>query len=210
MMKRLVIIYAGIQGRIVAETAEICDHHVAGFIDDTLPQGSFVGPYKVLGGSNLLESNMFDHQEYKFAVAIGDPSVRHNAFKRLENKSYEISEIIHPNSFISRNAELGRGIFVNCFASIFSGARIDDFVLIDNHASVGVDCIIGKSCFIGPGAHINSRCSLGDECFLGSCAAINPKISIGHSSLVGSNSTVIKDVPAASKVVGNPARAIGL
>ena len=55
-----------------------------------------------------------------------------------------------------------------------------------------------------------SCCSIGDESYLGSCATINPSIKIGNAAVVGSNSTVIRDVPAASKVVGNPAREIVL
>ena len=209
-MKSLVIIYAGIQGRIVAETAEICGFNVAGFIDDTLPEGSYVGPYKVIGNSKILDFDILDRKENMFTVSIGDPSVRRIRSEELVSKSYELTDIIHPNSFISRTAELGRGLFVNCFTSIFCGAKINDFVLIDNHASVGVDCIIGNSCFIGPGTHINSRCSIGDESYLGSCATINPSIKIGNAAVVGSNSTVIRDVPASSKVVGNPAREIVL
>ena len=69
-------------------------------------------------------------------------------------------------------------VFLLTALLVFCGAKINDFVLIDNHASVGVDCIIGNSCFIGPGTHINSRCSIGDESYLGSCATINPSIKL--------------------------------
>ena len=55
---------------------EICGFNVAGFIDDTLPEGSYVGPYKVIGNSKILDFDILDHKENMFTVSIGDPSVR--------------------------------------------------------------------------------------------------------------------------------------
>ena len=48
--------------------------------------------------------------------------------------------------------------------------------------------------------------SVGENCYIGSGSSIMNGLRIGDGALVGLGSTVIRDVPAGARVVGNPAR----
>ena len=201
----LVIVGAGVQGRIVAEVAALAGMAVAGFVDDTKPRGTTVNGVAVLGDfASALEPKLLD--TYAFMVALGDSVARWRWSRRVLERGGRLCTVIHPQSWIAPSAQLGRGMMVNAFSTIFSNAVVGDAVILDNHASIGVDVNVGDGVFIGPAAHLNSGVRVGAGAFVGSGVIVNPGVTIGEQSTVGANATVIRDVAARTTVVGTPAR----
>ena len=60
-MKELIIVFAGTQGKIVAEVAELCGFSIAGFLDDSLPKDSYIGPLKIIGTTESFKKNLLDY-----------------------------------------------------------------------------------------------------------------------------------------------------
>lgn len=86
------------------------------------------------------------------------------------------------------------GIFISCEATIGDGCTIFQQVTIGsntlpNSKSSGIP-IIGKNCYIGAGAKIIGNVKIGDNC------------------RIGANTTVTKDIPDNSTVVGAKFRII--
>jgi acetyltransferase-like isoleucine patch superfamily enzyme len=52
------------------------------------------------------------------------------------------------------------------------------------------------------------RTEIGKNCYVGSGSNIIDNIKVGDGTLVGLGTTLLKSLPANSKVVGNPARSI--
>ena len=50
--------------------------------------------------------------------------------------------------------------------------------------------------------------TIGNDCWFGANVVICPGVTIGEGAVVGANSTVTKDVPPYTIVVGNPAKVI--
>lgn len=85
---------------------------------------------------------------------------------------------------------------------------------------------IGSHCFIGPNVGIYTAChpleaeerdkwiewaepvTIGDSVWIGGGVTICPGVTIGDGCVIGAGSVVVKDIPAGSVAVGNPARVV--
>lgn len=84
---------------------------------------------------------------------------------------------------------------------------------------------IGRKTLIAPGVHIYTAehplnaddrdkfemcrpVSIGERCWIGGDVTICPGVTIGDRCVIGAGSVVVKDIPADSLAVGNPARVI--
>ena len=126
---------------------------------------------------------------------------------------------------VARGAVIGRGAEVGPFANLRSGAnvgtgcRVGDFVEIKN-ASIGAgskvshlayvgDAEVGKNCNIGCGAVFcnydgaeKHRTRVENNCFIGSNVNLVAPLNVGEGSYIAAGTTVAKDVPARSFVIG--------
>ena len=108
------------------------------------------------------------------------------------------------------NIRLGRNVFINYHCVFLDCARID----------VGDDVQIGPAVQLYTAQHSidpagrrtglesASPIHIGKNVWIGGGAIILPGVTIGDNSVIGAGSVVIRDVPPAKVVVGNPARVI--
>ncbi len=105
---------------------------------------------------------------------------------------------------------IGEGVFVNYNATMLDGGLI----------TIGARTKIGPNCqLVTPNHPIDylerrkpiERClpiTIGEDCWLGAGVIVCPGVTIGDRSVIGAGSVVVKDIPADSMAVGNPARVI--
>ena len=105
---------------------------------------------------------------------------------------------------------LGENVFINYNATMLDGGMI----------TIGDNCQIGPNCpLVTPNHPIDyverrkpiERClpiNIGNDCWLGAGVIICPGVTIGDRCVIGAGSVVVKDIPADSMAVGNPARVI--
>lgn len=86
--------------------------------------------------------------------------------------------------------------------------------------------VFGDDCFVGPNVSIYTAChstdpsvrntrqewakpvTIGNNVWIGGSVTILPGVTIGDNCTIGAGSVVVKDIPANSIAVGNPARVV--
>ncbi|KAK6947063.1 Serine acetyltransferase, N-terminal [Dillenia turbinata] len=102
---------------------------------------------------------------------------------------------IHPG------AKIGRGILLDHA----TGVVIGETAVIGNNVSILHNVTLG-----GTGKECGDRHpKIGDGVLIGAGTCILGNISVGEGAKIGAGSVVLKDVPARTTAVGNPARLIG-
>jgi UDP-2-acetamido-3-amino-2,3-dideoxy-glucuronate N-acetyltransferase len=125
-------------------------------------------------------------------------------------------------SVILEGAKIGRNCNINCQVFIENDVIIGDNVTIKPGVQIWDGITIEDDVFIGPNTtftnDLKPRSKKYPEKFLrtiikvgasiGANATILPGIIIGENSMIGAGSVVLKNVPANTLWVGNPARQI--
>lgn len=105
---------------------------------------------------------------------------------------------------------IGENVFINYNATMLDGGMI----------TIGDNCQIGPNCqLVTPNHPIDymerrkpiERClpiTIGKDCWLGAGVIVCPGVTIGDCCVIGAGSVVVKDIPADSLAVGNPAKVI--
>ena len=148
----------------------------------------------------------YSPEEARFAVTIGEPKFRKEAFERMTEAGFRGARVVHPSASISPDAEVGEGAVIAHGAFIGSRARIGKNFYAAKGASIGHDVVVGDHTRVGVGAFIGGHTVIGENAFIGSGAMLKDRIRIGDFSVVAIGSAVFSDVEAKTTVMGNPAR----
>ncbi len=79
---------------------------------------------------------------------------------------------IHPSSYVSPSARLGKGVYVGPFAVIEDGAAVAEGAVIDAQCYVGRNAKIGRAARLYPGVKIMDACEIGAEVIIHAGAVI--------------------------------------
>lgn len=140
--------------------------------------------------------------------STGDPARRIALWKLAAKAGFEFPNIIHLSAVVSTHAVIGRGVYIGPSAIINAGTVIGDGCIINSGAIVEHDCRIGEFVHIAPGTVLSGGVTVGDRSHLGTGCAVTHGVKIGADSIIGAGGVVVKDIPARTVCVGNPAKKI--
>jgi UDP-3-O-[3-hydroxymyristoyl] glucosamine N-acyltransferase len=121
-----------------------------------------------------------------------------NSAGELEKFPHVGGVVIEDDVEIGSNTSIDRGTLGDTV--IRRGARIDNLVHIAHNVVVGEHAAVIANAMIGGSTVI------GDEAWIAPGACVRDGLTIGAKAVVGLGAVVVKDVPAAATVLGNPAR----
>ena len=160
--------------------------HEEVFFYDDKKAGLFEG-YKILGTIDDLCRTPVYNKIYLGIGSVGDNKTRNRIYEKLKKVGHTVSPLIFP-SHICHNVQIGEN------------------TVIGLNSEIHHDCVIGESCVISPGAIVLGDVKIGKNVFLGANCCIKQGLTIGDNAIIGMCSNVLKDVPANTVVVGNPAK----
>lgn len=173
------------------------------FIDDTKP----IGHLREHSQIPFIEcQKQYSPDKIEIVIAIGEPSHKTLIRKKVETAGYQLATIIHPNSYISESAQIGKGVVVKMQSIIFANATIGDNVIIQSNVVVGHDVDISNDCQISAFSHICGNVSLGERVFCGAQSGIREKISIGNDCVLAMGAMVMDNMTNNTLAIGNPAK----
>jgi sugar O-acyltransferase (sialic acid O-acetyltransferase NeuD family) len=203
-MKRLALFGASGHGKVVADAALAGGWGSVEFFDDAWPQCNRNGPWPVTGDSAALMARLQDFQGV--LVSIGNCAVRWDKHQALLAAGAPLVTVVHPAAAVSRHATLGLGTVVMAGAVVNIDAIVGQAGIVNTGATVDHDCLLGDAVHICPGAHLAGSVRVGCCSWVGVGAAVKQGMSIGDRVMVGAGAVVVRPVPDAQTVVGNPAR----
>lgn len=177
-----------------------------GFIDDTLEKQGLNKFGKVYDRSILKE-----YPNAKILAVPGSPTsfkIRGKIINELELSEDKFATVIHPKAIISPLAKIGYNTLIMAGVVITSNAVIENHVCILPNSVIHHDTKVGEYTLIGSNVSIAGSTVIESNCYIGSGSKIMNGICISKNTLVGLGTTVLKNLPENSKVVGNPARDI--
>lgn len=125
-------------------------------------------------------------------------------------------------------AEIGKGVLIRPSARItypwkvrignysWIGDRVELYSL--DTITIGDNAVVSQNSYICTGSHDHNQLNfpltlapvvIEDEAWVASGSFVKPGVTVGRGAIVGACSVVLKDVPSATIVAGNPARILG-
>lgn len=143
-----------------------------------------------------------------FSVTIGNPHghARLRLHERLEKAGLACVNVIHPTAFVEENATVGEGVQLMAGSVVGAQARLGRQCIINTHASVDHEDVLGDAVELAPGATLCGLVHVGARAWICAGATVLPRMRIGEDAVVGAGAVVCRHVPGGTTVVGVPAR----
>lgn len=183
---------------------------VYGFLDeDETLYGKEINVVPVLGHTEDDGYLKLIGKKCEAFVAVDDNKYRQFLVKLLnERRKVQPINAIHKTAYISTDAVLGHGNFINAGVHLGAAATVGSHGIFHSRAVVDHHAKIADFVQVGAGAVINSNVTVGEGAFIGSGVIVVSGVKIGANARIGAGSVVIADVEEDSTVFGNPASPI--
>ncbi|MEO8773573.1 MAG: acetyltransferase [Gelidibacter sp.] len=208
-MKKIVIIGASGHGGMILDCIEKeGKYSFLGFMDSYKKKGTTYSGYSILGNEHDIPQLIAEHDLYGAIIAIGNNWTRKKMMDKLIKITPKLNfvTIIHPNTVISNNVQIGKGTIIMPGAIVNSNSKIGNFCILNTNSSLGHDGVMEDYSSISSGVCIGGNLRLGEFSAVSLGANIIENITIGKHCVIGAGSLVVKNVVDNSLVYGSPAR----
>lgn len=180
---------------------------VYGFLDeDEKLHGTEINTVTVLGKTE--DEGFLKLIGYKCEAFVAVDDTKYRKFlveMLLEIRKVQPVNAIHQTAYVSTDAAIGHGNFINAQATIGAGAVIGSHCILHSGSIIDYLAILGDFVQVGSGTIINSEATIGEGAFIGSGVTIVSGVTVGKNARIGAGSVVISSVGNGETVFGNPA-----
>lgn len=155
MNKNLLILGAGQYGTVAKEIAQSMNFfEKISFLDDSFGEDNPNYHEESIGKFDDAEQFSTD---YSYAiVAIGNPKIRRNFTKKIEEYGYTVPILVSPRAYVSPSAQLAKGCIVEPLAGVHANAVIGTGTIVSMGAVVNHNSMVMNYCHINCGAIVMS------------------------------------------------------
>lgn len=211
MLKPLVILGAGGFAREALDVVDAINAlsptwNMMGFLVDAQYgiAGTLVQNKPILGELSWLGDNPNTY----VVCGVGAPEHRRALIKRITSFDVQFATLVHPSVVKTNWIAIGVGSIITAGCILSNHIVVSDHVHINPSCTIGHDVTLESYVSLAPGALVSGNVHVHEGAYIGTGASIIEKKAIGAWSIVGAGSTVLRDVPANSTVVGVPAKVI--
>lgn len=180
--------------------------NILGFVDDDPKKlNTEELGYGIIGNKNLLG-------KYPKAKVLAVPGSPDNFIKRKEvidslNLSLErFATIIHPRTEIGEHVTVGYNTLVMAGVVATVNVAVGNHCIVRPNTTLSHDVVIEDYCIVGSNVSLSGTVILKENCYIGAGVQVRQNVCVSQGTLVGIGAVVLKDTPAHSVMVGNPAR----
>jgi acetyltransferase EpsM len=123
-----------------------------------------------------LESLVFDRENDRFIIGIGDNPTRHKIVQQYPDLPFVT--LVHPHAIVEDSVMVGHGTFIACHAVVNVGSRIGDHCIINTRTSVDHHCSVDDFAHLAPNTTLCGNVTIGKGVFLGATTTVVPNIQI--------------------------------
>jgi len=181
----------------VVEYARAAGHDVVGLVE-------LIDPARVGGEAHGLP--VVGPDAGPGATVLGLGGNRPSLWSLLAEHGWRAERVVHPAAVVSPSAVLGDGVVVGPGAVVGAAAEVGANALVSRGALIGHHARIGAGAVLNPGANIAGNTVIGDGAVIGMNAAVVNGITVGEGAVVAAGAVVVREVEAATRVQGVPAR----
>lgn len=203
-MKKLLILGAGGQGKVVLDLALTCENWDDISFLDSGKIGENVLGYPVIG--DLCDYEVLKEQYTHAIVAIGNNELRLQLTDKLLEIGYKVPIFIHPSAVVSQFSSIGLGTIVMPQVVINVSAKVGRGCIINTGAIIEHDCEIGDGVHISPSATLGGTVRVGTKSWMCLGSKVINNLTIGNQVTIGAGAVVIADIEDKVLVVGVPAK----
>ncbi|KEO72338.1 acetyltransferase [Anditalea andensis] len=189
------IIGASGHARVIIDTLESVGEKIEGVFDQNKDVKTCLD-YPVGSMENFIPA----YEKVVF-IAIGNIQWRKKLVLLFDCK-VSWGKVLHPAATVSKYSVLGEGTCVMAGAVVQANVEIGRHVIINTHASVDHDCIVGDYSLIAPNVTLCGGAKVGAECLIGAGAILVPGIEIGDNCTVGAGSVILRNIANGEHVSG--------
>jgi len=139
-------------------------------------------------------------------VAIGSGLACMEITERLSTSLVSWAILVHPESTLRADVEVGEGSIVFAGARLSTGITVGRYVYIDQNVTARHDAPLGDFSRINTQGSISGSVTIEISALQGAGASILQKREVGAFAVVGAGPVVVRDVPRGSIVKRVPAR----
>lgn len=214
-MQRIVVI--GGKGTAINVAENITDAadrfglsvELLGFAIDDPALGSSINGFPILCGTRETHQ-LFADPSVKVVFCLYKPELMQERVTLLHSLQIPLARFatfIHPSAYVARSANIREGAVILSDVAIQSNVTLGSCCIVNANAVLEHDTVVGPNCFVAAGAIVGANVRVGKGCFLGLNCTVREDTSVGDFAFVGMGANVIRDVPPATVVYGNPASA---
>ncbi len=139
-------------------------------------------------------------------MAVASPAGKVALAERLLGKGGVFASLIHPTTWLSASAELGRGAVVCPYCNISADSKAGDFATINGFASLGHDVVLADYVTLSGYVGLMGAVQVGARSFFGAGARVLPKVKIGADCTIGAGAIVMRRAPDGVTLYAPPAK----
>ena len=197
MQKPVIIIGAGVRGKIAAEILTKNNVMIYGFIDDdSALQGKSVYHIPIVGKSSDKQCLELLNEECNLFIAAETPKAYQQTLQLLYTRYTDppLINVIHPQAILAQHIQLGVGNLIEAGAYIGADVTIDSYSYIASHAVINCGAEIRNFVEVGAHATIQPQASLDHHVSIGASAVVAAGLTIGEGAQIPAHACITNNV----------------